>query len=379
MNIPVVPFATVGAVTAIVATAVSVSESLGLLPPALFEARRLWDTNVTLWSVPLPFFVGAWFIAVACVCRTRAATMPAVATLTSLSAAIVVGTCGWLWTRVLPLAMFISGVSAVVVFVAAATSRRAADPMSLRALVRSETARMSLAGALACFVVTASSIRILTTRLPDSLSTERNVRRWYESRVAGVTEGTKHALSIDGAVQVAAFTSYGWQPFRNTVLDRLALVQQFQEAGLEVEFVSRPFPLDPACNPEMASMTIISPGACEAAYAVRHVRNERGKEESARFEEWLYARSTVLDQRLVHSYLERRGLLDGFRAAYGDLKRAVAEDIATARQLGVGGTPTYVVNGLRVPTTETAMRAILSLEAERRQRVHSRMTSTDAR
>ncbi|MGH9241284.1 MAG: DsbA family protein [Vicinamibacterales bacterium] len=374
--------AVVGAIAAAAATVAAIAESLGRLPPTLFEIRTLWDTNNTLWEVPLQFFVAAWFISIARVYRSRFASVtPAVPTLTWMSAAIVIGTCVWLFTRrVLPTAIFVSGLAAIVVFLGAAVSRRdeAFPAIGLRALVQSDAVRVSVAMALACIAVTASVIRVTMTRVPDAVSTERNVRRWYESRQGRVTGETKRALSLDNSVQVVAFTSYGWQPFRNTVLDRIALVHRFQERGLDVHFTSRAFPLDPACNSGIRGMTIVSHAACEAAYAVRYVRDTRGDEESARFEQWLYARSTVLDLRLIHSRLEQLGVLAGFRSAYEEVTRAVARDISIGKQLGVTGAPSYVVNGVRVPTTESALRAILTLEAERRQH-DLRLTSTGGR
>lgn len=380
-RIPVVPFAVIGALAASAAAAVDISESAGVLPAALWDNGWLWDANTDVWAVPGMFFVAAGFTLVALVYRSRFRTAPAVATLTSLAAAALIGTCVWHFrTRFLSTGLLVSGVSAAVLFIGAVFTRRAdGDPnIGIRTLFQSEAVRRSIAGALACVVLAASAVRIVVTRMPEDVAAEKNVQRWYQSRAARVTEETRHALSIDQAVQVIGFANYGWQPFRNALPERKALVRQFQEAGLDVQFVSRAFPLDPACNVAMRSGTMISRGGCEAAYGVRYVRDARGDEAAWAFEEWLYARATMLDPRLVHSYLEQHNLLDGFRTAYADVKREVAQDIALGKQLGVAGAPAYIVNGVRIPNTEPAMRAILSFEAERRHQGNLRLSSAAA-
>ena len=112
---------------------------------------------------------------------------------------------------------------------------------------------------------------------------------------------------------------------------------------------------------------MVSAAACESAYAISYIRTQHGENEAQAFEQWLLARGTVLDARLIRVYLEQRALLEGFRAGYEHLRKAVERDIALARRLGVAAAPTFVVNGIVVPGTEAALKAILSFELERRR------------
>ena len=112
-----------------------------------------------------------------------------------------------------------------------------------------------------------------------------------------------------------------------------------------VRLVTVDFPLDPDCNDE-------APGgphgsACEAAVAVRLAR-EVGTEEGRRMERWLYLnQETMTTDSIAQALGEIASVdVDLLATRYDEVIEHVRSDIAAGAALPVGGTPTYVINGV---------------------------------
>lgn len=359
----------IGAVASLAGTVASVAAAAGFLPPLLFEKTWLWKENVSVWGAPLQLFVASWFVAVAWAFRTPATISTAVATWLSASAVLAISI--WLaFARTLPLTMLVSGSFAAVIFflvTCGSYHKRVRTKVGPGDEGSSVGGRMRIAVGLSLFAVTVSLARVGAVVVPETTAGERNVRRWWANHRSADSGSATGLPKNDGPVAVMAFVSYGWQPFRNTLRERIEVIDRFRDAGLDIQFSSHAFPLDVQCNRAMRTMTMVSAAACESAYAISYIRTQHGENEAQAFEQWLLARGTVLDARLIRVYLEQRALLEGFRAGYEHLRKAVERDIALARRLGVAAAPTFVVNGIVVPGTEAALKAILSFELERRR------------
>jgi uncharacterized membrane protein len=145
-------------------------------------------------------------------------------------------------------------------------------------------------------------------------------------------------------VVIVKFNDYQCPPCRQTFLEYkpiLAKLQQ-QHPG-KIAFVTRDFPLDPECN----SLGGGHQSACEAAVAVRLAR-EKGKAEA--MEEWLFANQPQLTPQLVKSGLETVAGVTNFDERYPGTVQLVKGEISQGLQLKVNGTPTFFINGLRIPT-----------------------------
>ncbi len=111
-------------------------------------------------------------------------------------------------------------------------------------------------------------------------------------------------------------------------------------------FQKRDFPLEAECG-----FGGMHGGACEAAVAVRlaHERN-RGRE----MEDWLFARQATLSRETVKEGLEQVAQVTDFDERYPEVLKAVRADAELGNRLGVSGTPTFFLNGIRLPSLRPA-------------------------
>ncbi len=117
-----------------------------------------------------------------------------------------------------------------------------------------------------------------------------------------------------------------------------------QQPG-KVKFITKDFPLERECNQFVGQD--LHPGACEAAVAVRLAR-EKGKAEA--MEEWLFANQPALtpEARQEGAAVTVAGVTD-FDARFTGTLELVKADIAQGAQLKITGTPTFFMNGMRLP------------------------------
>jgi hypothetical protein len=123
------------------------------------------------------------------------------------------------------------------------------------------------------------------------------------------------------------------------------------------------FPLDDECNPGGQHLLIGSrhPAACEAAAAVRLAKSY-GAEQERDVVEWLWAHQQRLTGEMVFDGVNEQFGMD-LRSVYTNLLPAISRDAAEGRRLGVSRTPTYFLNGRRLPLLSAAtMELAISIE-----------------
>ena len=158
-----------------------------------------------------------------------------------------------------------------------------------------------------------------------------------QPRVPVVVGGT------GAAVTIVKFNYYQCPPCGQTFREYkpvLAKLQQ-QHPG-KIAFVTKDFPLDPECNPSGGGHQ----AACEAAVAVRLAR-EQGRADS--MEDWLFANQSTLTPEVVREGVAKIAGVSDFDARYPKTLELVRGDITQGQQLGVRGTPTFFMNGIRMP------------------------------
>ena len=107
-----------------------------------------------------------------------------------------------------------------------------------------------------------------------------------------------------------------------------------------VRLVTRDFPLETECNTGGPH-----PAACEAAVAVRLAR-PKGRAEA--LEEYLFANQQGMTADKVKQAARDVGQVTDFDARYQATLEQVKADSAYGRQLGVGSTPTFFINGVKL-------------------------------
>lgn len=156
------------------------------------------------------------------------------------------------------------------------------------------------------------------------------------------------AAAGDATVALVKFNDYQCPPCRQTYMQYKPILAKYEKTNPgKVKLIIRDYPLDPECN-------AFAPGgqhqsACEAAVAVRLAR-EHGKAEA--MEEWLFNNQpTVTPQGVKDAVKTVAGVTD-FDTRYPNVLTLVRNDIAQGGQLEVRGTPTFFLNGIRLPNLQ---------------------------
>jgi uncharacterized membrane protein len=147
------------------------------------------------------------------------------------------------------------------------------------------------------------------------------------------------------AVVIYKFNDYQCPPCGMTFAEYKPFLAKLQkEYPGKIAFITRDFPLDPECNINAPNGSHLA--ACEAAVAVRLAR-EKGRADA--MEDWLFANQRSLTPDMVKQGAATVGGVTDFAGRYAATVELVKGDIVQGRQLGVGGTPTFFMNGLQLP------------------------------
>jgi uncharacterized membrane protein/protein-disulfide isomerase len=145
------------------------------------------------------------------------------------------------------------------------------------------------------------------------------------------------------SVIIVKFNDYQCPPCGLTYQEYKPVLARLQkEFPGKIAFVTKDFPLDPECN----SLGGGHMAACEAAAAVRLAR-DAGRAD--KLEDWLFANQTTLTPERVKEGVSSVGGVADFEGRYAKTLELVRGDIAQGLQLGVRGTPTFFMNGIRLP------------------------------
>ncbi len=237
-----------------------------------------------------------------------------------------------------------AAMSAVVAFVAAAAALVWSFP--------GETLQASAGEAGAASAEQVAAIPPLAPAQQQELETFLAAQQRVPVMVA--TEGA--------AVVLVKFNDYMCPPCGQTFTEyKPVLAKWAKEYPGKLKVVYKDYPLDPECNQ-------LAPGglhlaSCEAAVAVRLAR-EKGK--AAPMEEWLFANQPSLTPASVKQAVQSIGGVTDFDARYQATLQLVKGDIAQGGQLQVQGTPTFFLNGIRLPGLRASfLDAAIALEMKR--------------
>jgi len=157
-------------------------------------------------------------------------------------------------------------------------------------------------------------------------------------------------VSTEGAaVLIVKFTDYccpscSWSYF----VMKPILAKYDAEMPGAVKLVSKDYPLDQSCNPSLPQT--VHPAGCAAAVAVRLADQHHRR---AEMEEWLYSNQQGLTRDVVREAARRVAGVTDFDAQYDSAIQSVKVDIALGQQLQVNSTPTFFVDGVRMPPRGT--------------------------
>ena len=163
------------------------------------------------------------------------------------------------------------------------------------------------------------------------------------------------------AVTIVKFHDYQCPPCRK-LFEELEPLARHTRGAPAVAYVDRDFPLEPECNPHVK--TSLHPLACEAAVAVR-LSARRHREQA--MVSWLYGNQKELSKEAIVKAARDVGGVDDFEGAYAAALEEVKADVALGGRLGVQGTPTLFVNGVKLASASRPfVEAAIAFELRRR-------------
>jgi protein-disulfide isomerase/uncharacterized membrane protein len=179
-----------------------------------------------------------------------------------------------------------------------------------------------------------------------------------------LAEAPRAMIPVDtpASVVIVKFNDYQCPPCRQTFDMYKPLKAKWEkEAPGKVKFITKDFPLEPECNASIKGG--VHQFACEAAAAVRMAR-ANGKGDA--LEDWIFANQPSLTLDGIKKAVADIGGVKDFDQRYQTVLTDVKGDSALGGLLGVGQTPTFYVNGVKVPPMQAEyLNAIIASELKR--------------
>jgi len=152
-------------------------------------------------------------------------------------------------------------------------------------------------------------------------------------------------VASEGAkVLIVKFNDYQCPACGQSYLTYKPIFAKYQASNPgAVRLVMKDFPLNPDCNANLTTM--LHPGACDAAVAVRLAREQiRGDQ----MEDYFYTHQEQMTPQTVRQAARDIGGVTDFEARYVATLESVKSDIGLGKQLRVTQTPTFFINGVKI-------------------------------
>ena len=148
-------------------------------------------------------------------------------------------------------------------------------------------------------------------------------------------------------VRIVKFNDYQCPACRMTYLAYHDIIAKYQASNPDTfKYETKDFPLESECG-----FGGIHASACEAAVAVRLAR---AKNKGPEMEAWLFARQEGMNRDVVKQGLAEIAQVTDYDAQYATVIEQVKEDARLGQKLGIQGTPTFFVNGIKVGSLRPA-------------------------
>jgi uncharacterized membrane protein/protein-disulfide isomerase len=148
-------------------------------------------------------------------------------------------------------------------------------------------------------------------------------------------------------VLVVKFSDYMCPACRQTYEQYKGVLGKYLSGG-QVRYVVKHYPLEAECNPNAPSNHYAS---CEAAAAVIMARPKGTAE---KLEQWIFTNQGTLTPASVRQAAKDIGGISDFDAQYQRALQEVKTDASLGGMLGVNSTPTFYINGRKLPNGQLA-------------------------
>jgi protein-disulfide isomerase len=186
-----------------------------------------------------------------------------------------------------------------------------------------------------------------------------DIERWWDAQPK-----LSMPFDNDGAkVLIIEFTDLQCPHCRQTYIELTAVLDKYAGRPKDVKFLLRHWPISSTCNPRVPSNP--HPAACDAAAAVVMARP---KGTADKLVDWFFLHQDELSPATVRRVAADLGKITDFDAQYARAIQEVKTDGALGAALGVNSTPSFFVNGRRIPgggIGPQAFAALIDLEIAR--------------
>ena len=191
--------------------------------------------------------------------------------------------------------------------------------------------------------------------LPQDQRTE--LERWFD-----LQPKVELPYPADGArVLIVKFNDYQCPPCRGTYFGYEPVLAKYKDRPRDVRFLLKHYPLDSKCNPGVTNT--MHPAACDAAAAAVMARANGAFD---KLSDWFYLHQDELSPATVRRAAQDVAGIKDFDAQYPKAIQEVKGDAITGGALGVSQTPTFFINGRKIPgVTAAALDALIELELRR--------------
>jgi uncharacterized membrane protein/protein-disulfide isomerase len=187
--------------------------------------------------------------------------------------------------------------------------------------------------------------------------------RWYDMQPKVETP-----FDAGGAkVLIVKFNDYQCPPCKQTYFAYEPILAKYTSRPGDVKYMLEHFPLDPKCN--SAVNALVHPAACDAAAAAVMARS---KGTFDKLTDWFFTHQEELSPATVRSAAQDVGGIKDFDAEYPKAIQEVKTEASTGGMLGVGSTPTFIINGhlLKGGIPPQYFEAAIELELKRAGQKH---------
>ena len=181
-------------------------------------------------------------------------------------------------------------------------------------------------------------------------------QRWFEA----LPRITVPVPSGGASVLVVKFSDYQCPSCAQAYFSERSVFAKYQSLYPgAVKLVAKNYPLQMECNPNIPRDVHVA--SCAAAAAVVMARS-RGRAEA--LEDWFYTNQIMLSPATVREAARTVGQVTDFDSQYARAMEEVKTDVGLGRLLGVTATPTFFINGVKVPSALPAQYLDLALALE---------------
>ncbi len=180
--------------------------------------------------------------------------------------------------------------------------------------------------------------------LPATAANPQDQRAEFEKYWESLPRVTVPVPNGGAAVLIVKFTDFQCPRCGTTYRDFKPILERYQtEMPGAVKLVSKMYPLQPECNPNIPRP--FHSAACDAAAAWIMAR-AKGRGDA--MEEWLYGNQALFSPAFVQDGARTVGQISDFAIQYPLVLEEIKADVGLGRLLDVTSTPTFFINGVKV-------------------------------